>query len=255
MKHLSEEEIVLHCYGDVDPADKADGHLRECLVCRSEFERMRELLHMIGPFEVSEPPAGFEQRVWLNLRDRLPEKQIPSRWWLVSPPRWTVAGAVTVLVVVAFLAGRYASWRSLPAAPGQANRGNPQKVVLVAVSDHLERSQMLLVEIMNNDANDAAIFSAEQKQARDLLDANHLYRVSAQRTGDPQVGKLLDELGRVLTEIADSPSGLNAADLEQIRGRIQSEGLLFKVRVVGSEMNTRVRRQEEQPAAHTNQRL
>jgi hypothetical protein len=127
-------------------------------------------------------------------------------------------------------------------------------VILVAVGNHLERSQMLLVEIMNSDATDTEGFSAEQRQARDLLDANHLYRMSAQRTGDPQVERLLDELGRVLTEIADSPAGLSAPELQQIRGRIQSEGLLFKVRVVGSEVNSRARRQEQRPA-NTGQRL
>jgi hypothetical protein len=132
---------------------------------------------------------------------------------------------------------------------------NPQRVVLVAVGDHLERSQMLLVEIMNTDATSPGDLASEEKQARDLLDANHLYRVSAQRTGDPQIARLLDELGRVLTEIANSPSDLSPADLQQIRGRIQSEGLLFKVRIVGSEVNSRVRRQEQSPAGSGSQRL
>ena len=103
--------------------------------------------------------------------------------------------------------------------------------------------KMLLVEIMNSDGGASNLRSA-QKQARDLLDANHLYRVSAQQTGDPQIARLLDELGRVLTEIADSPPDPSATDLEEIRSRIQSEGLLFKVRVVGSEVNSRVRRQQ-----------
>lgn len=254
MRHLSEEEIVLHCYGNGDRPDEASHHLEQCPVCRSELQRVQQLLQAIGPFEVPEPPAGFEDRTWLNLRDRLPSKRSGSLRWLASPPRWAVAGAVAVLLAVGFLAGRYVSWHNPPKAPDNAKNGNPERVILVAVGDHLERSQMLLVEIMNNDATDAGGLSAEQKQARDLLDANHLYRMSAQRTGDPQVERLLDELGRVLTEIADSPSGLSAPELQQIRGRIQSEGLLFKVRVVGSEVNSRVRRQEQRPA-NTGQRL
>jgi hypothetical protein len=139
-----------------------------------------------------------------------------------------------------------------PEIAGQLNR---QQVVLVAVGDHLERSQMLLVEIMNNDAVSGADLSTEQQHARDLLDANHLYRVSAQNAGDPQIARLLDELGRVLTEIANSPSDLSPADLQQIRGHIQSEGLLFKVRVVGSEVNSRLRRAKQNPAGNRNQRL
>jgi hypothetical protein len=114
---------------------------------------------------------------------------------------------------------------------------------------------MWLVEIMNTDASGPVNLSTEQQQARDLLDSNHLYRASAQNDGDPQIARLLDQLGRVLAEIANGPSELSPADLQQIRDRIQSEGLLFKVRVVGSEVNSRVRRQEQNPAANSTQRL
>src|SRR4029077_15262001 len=133
---------------------------------------------------------------------------------------------------------------------------NPQRVVLVAVGDHLERSQMLLVEIMNadGDAHGPINFSVEQAQARELLDSNHLYRVSAQQAGDPQVARLLDQLGRVLAEIANGPAEVSPGDLQQVRHTIQSEVLLFKVRVVGSEVNSRVRRPES-VSGSANQRL
>jgi hypothetical protein len=114
---------------------------------------------------------------------------------------------------------------------------------------------MLLVEILNTDAKGPVDLGAEQKQARELLDSNHLYRLSAERVGDPQTARLLDELGRALTEIANSPSQMSRGDLQQIQGQIQSDNLLFKVRVVGSEVNSRVRRQEGIPAGSASQRL
>jgi hypothetical protein len=254
MKHLSEEQIVLHCYGDADGGEELRSHLEECSTCRGEFERVQQLLKQIEPVEVPEPPAFFEEKTWLNLRDRLPAQRGGARRWFLAPPRWAVAGIVAVLLAAAFLAGRYMRPKAPPDTAGAAPV-NRQQVVLVAVGDHLERSQMLLVEIMNNDAVTGADLSNEQRQARDLLDANHLYRVSAESAGDPRVAQLLDELGRVLTEIANSPSDLSHADLQQIRGRIQSDGLLFKVRVVGSEVNSRVRQAEQSPGAGTIQRL
>lgn len=256
MNHLSEEQIVLHCYGDAENAEEVRGHLEGCPACREEFERMQQLLKQIEPVEVPEPPAMFEEQTWLRLRDRLPATRGGFRKWFLAPPRWAVAGAVAVLLTAAFLAGRY-----LPRQPGQVANNtagpqvNRQEVVLVAVGDHLERSQMLLVEIMNNDAVSGADLSSEREQARDLLDSNHLYRVSAQNAGDPQIARVLDELGRVLTEIANSPSDLSPADLQQIRNRIQGEGLLFKVRVIGSEVNSRLRRAEQKPDGNRNQRL
>jgi hypothetical protein len=65
---------------------------------------------------------------------------------------------------------------------------------------------------------------------------------------------LLDQLGRVLAEIANGPAEVSPGDLEQVRHTIQSEGLLFKVRVVGSEVNSRARR-PELSGSSVNQRL
>jgi hypothetical protein len=79
--------------------------------------------------------------------------------------------------------------------------------------------------------------------------------VSAQQAGDPRIAHLLDQLGRVLAEIANSPSQVSDNDLSDIRARIQSDGLLFKVRVVGSEVNSRVRRLEQNSPAAAQQRL
>ena len=258
MNHLSEEQIVLHYYGDADAGPEIEQHLAACAECRAEFARVQLTLRQIEPLEVPEPGASFEEKTWLNLRDRLPEKGGFFRRLLrPSQRKWALAGAMAVLLAAAFLAGRF--WPRPPQQVAQqpSSQVNPQRVVLVAVGDHLERSQMLLVEIMNADGNaDGPInFSAEQAQARELLDSNHLYRVSAQQTGDPQVARLLDQLGRVLAEIANGPTEVSPQDLQQVRHTIQSEGLLFKVRVVGSEVNSRARRPEPVSGAGVNQRL
>jgi len=256
MKHLNEEQIVLHYYGDAEDDAAVARHMSECAACRAEFERVGSLLQQIEPIEVPEPVASFEEKTWLNLRDRLPEKRSWVGNWLPSPKQWAVAGSMVALLVAAFVAGRFWPRASTvaPAPPVIAN-ANPQQVVLVAVGNHLERSEMLLVEIMNSDGKAPLDFSNEQERARDLLDANHLYRVSAQREGDPKIARLLDQLGRVLAEVANAPEKMTPGDLKEIRGRIESEGLLFKVRVVGSDVNSRVRAREQSAAANATQRL
>ena len=50
---------------------------------------------------------------------------------------------------------------------------------------------------------------------------------------------MLDELERSLLEIVHSPSQISAADLEQIRRRIDAAALLFKVRVMSDELRQR----------------
>lgn len=232
MKHLTEEQIVLHCYGDAGDDEAIDRHLKACADCRAEFEKVKALLAEIPPTEVPEPPEYLEQKIWLNLQDKLSDE--PAWRRLFTPTKWAIAGAVAVLVITAFLAGRF--WpraHDVNKTPELA-QANPQRVVLVAVGDHLERSQMLLIELLNADSSDRTDLPGQQKLARNLLDDNRLYRQSAQRVGDPEVAHLLDELERVLAEIANAPSDPTANDLREIRSRIQSQDLLFKIQVVHS---------------------
>ncbi len=262
MNHLNEEQIVLHYYGDAENETAVAQHMNECSLCRAEFERVQAMLRQIEPSEVPEPLPGFEEKTWLNVRDKLPEKRSWLNDWFSSPKKWALAGSMVALLIAAFVAGRY--WPKSPThnpSPQVAVNSptptppNPQQIVLVAVGSHLEQSEMLLIQIMNSDGRAPLDFSDEQGRARDLLDANHLYRVSAQQAGDPKIARLLDELGGVLAEVANSPEKLSQGDLKEIRGRIESEGLLFKVRVVGSDVNSRVRRREQSAAATTTQRL
>jgi hypothetical protein len=245
----------LHYYGDAEEASAVESHLAACPECRAEFARVQSMLRQIEPLEVPEPAPGFEQKTWLNVRDRLPEKGGFFRRLFRPQPKWALASVMALLLAAAFLAGRF--WPR-PVAPTIANKQenvNPQRVVLVAVGDHLERSQMLLLEIMHNDETGRINFSAEQQLARDLLDDNHLYRVSAQKAGDPQVARLLDDLGRVLAEIANGPAEVSSGDLQQVRHTIQSEGLLFKVKVIESEVNSKARRPGPIAGGSVNQRL
>jgi len=75
--------------------------------------------------------------------------------------------------------------------------------------------------------------------ARDLVETSRLYRQDAVDAGEQSVADVLDDLERSLLEIVHSPSTVGAADLEQIRRRIDAATLLFKVRVMSDELRKR----------------
>ena len=56
------------------------------------------------------------------------------------------------------------------------------------------------------------------------------------RADEPGVASVLDELERVLVEVAHSEAPLSSSSLEHLRRRIESKGLLFRVRVIGSQV-------------------
>ena len=109
------------------------------------------------------------------------------------------------------------------------------------MSEHLERTERGLVRLVNEDANVSVDISAEQAWARDLLDANRLYRQSVRGTGSPAVGLLLDQLEPVLLDLVHSPARLSTAEFEALRARIDEQSLLFKVRVTSSDVRARER--------------
>jgi hypothetical protein len=222
MNHFSEEQLTLAYYDELDP--EASQHLMECSQCRVNFDRLKNLLDGIREYPVPERDASYGADVWLRLLPKLPAAEPRRswfRWWMAAP-------ALATLLVAAFFAGMLTQHRrELPGISPSAR----ERVLLVVIGDHLDRSQVLLAELVN--ASPGSIdLGDERSRARDLLNENRLLRQTAARTGDVSNAALLDELERVLLDIANSPSNASPAHLEALQRRIESEGLLFKVRVV-----------------------
>jgi hypothetical protein len=137
-----------------------------------------------------------------------------------------------------FLVGRFAQQREQQTASEQradaaAVRASAddaavrERVLLIAVGDHLERSQMVLVELAHAETRGELDISAERQLADDLVASNRLYRQSAQQIGQANVAGLLDELEPVLVEVARGPSTVSMQQLDDIQQRIEALGIVF----------------------------
>ena len=230
MNHIEEDQLVLFYYGESAEAAAVENHLSGCESCRSQFRALQLVLNTVDSASVPERPADYGQAIWKRIEPRLAiRRRTPIRLW------WIWAPAMAVLLLAAFLAGSL--WQRAggpPVAKNQSNEKIRERILLLAVGDHLERSQMVLAELDN--APDGKLdISDERRMAEDLLDDNRLYRQTARTTGDNSMASVLDDLERVLLEIAHSPSEISTAQLNDLREQIESRGLLFKVRVLGSE--------------------
>lgn len=242
--HINEDDLVLHYYGEMDADEEAHAaaHLAECAACRGSYATLQRVLAAVDADVVAEPGEGFERTVWARLQPDLH----PRRGWFSSfawaPMRVGWAAAVAVLVIGAFFAGR--GWqhdRALTQASA-ADAAMRERVLLVDLGEHLDRSQTMLVELVSAGGNGPVDISSERARAEQLVESNRLYRQAAEANGDTAVTALLDELERVLVDVAASPAQLSAADMDGVRQRIDNAGLLFKVRVVSSEVRERQKR-------------
>ena len=215
---------MLHYYGE---ETAAAAHLGLCPECRSEYHDLSRLLDACRQVPVPEPAGSFETLTWQKIAPELRKRRTP--WWKQN---WMLAPAMATLLVAAFFVGRV-SIVTPPAAQTASPQGR-DRILLVALGDHLQRSQMVLVELANVQPADSQDIRLTQERARDLVSANRLYRQSALISGDHEFVGLLDDLERVLTDIANSPSRISSPELLQIQQRIESRGLIFKIRVIYS---------------------
>ncbi|MFN2385860.1 MAG: hypothetical protein ABR576_06180 [Thermoanaerobaculia bacterium] len=239
MKHLDEEQMILMHYGETADSG-ASSHLSACDECRARLEALGGLLGSVD-LPVPEPGPGYGARVWSGLAPKLEAK--PGGRVVRPPafmPRLVLTGIAAAVLVAALLAGRF--WQQADKTADPISAGSRERVLQLAVGDHLQRSQLVLLELVNS-SPDAGGSAREQERAEELVSTNRLYRQTAVRSGDTAVAEVLDQLERVLVEIARSPAPLTGTEQESLRKRIEGQGLLFKVRVLGARL-----REQEAPA-------
>jgi hypothetical protein len=243
--HYNEDDLILYYYGEHRRRDRVEQHLAACATCAAAYREITASLEFVGALEVPERTDEYGREVWQRIRHRLPEQDAP--WWAVwtRPHRLALGGAVAVLVIAAFIAGR--SWpvpdRSAIVATDAVDTGpDPgERVRLAAVGDHLQQSERVLLDFVNayGTSSEPANVSHQQEWAADLIVANRLYRDASTQAGDEAVAGVLDELERNLLEIVHGPATLTPAELDRIRLRLDAAALLFRVRVLSEDLRAR----------------
>jgi anti-sigma factor RsiW len=231
MTHLTEEQMILYCFGELDASVEATDHLADCAACRAELAELRRTLDLAGSVQ---PPArgpDYGAQVWTRIAPRLGIGRVPQ-----ARPRWqwlAVAAAAAVVLVGAFWLGR---WTSEPgvepvAVRVEAGQDPANRLMLVTLGDHFEQSQRILTEVSNAGA---ASLETGWLGTQDLLASNRLYRLTAERSGERSMAALLERLELVLAEVAHAEPGR----LKELQKWIREDGILFELRVVNGQLET-----------------
>jgi hypothetical protein len=233
MRHLEEAELVEHYYEESANMGECERHLKACPVCA---KRYAELCRVLDGVATPTPPARSEdyvEQVWQSIGAYLPVYEKPKNSWMrfYRPLGW--AAACVLLVAVAFVAGRRWERKQAPPVAEAVDPQARQRLVIVVLGDHLDRSEQLLVQLNHAGGNDLSTLPL-RSEARELLASNRLVRQSAMQAGDLNVEASLDRLERLLMELANEPDKLTEADLNRLRQEMNTDGLLFDIRVLRS---------------------
>ena len=248
MPHLTEDDLVLHYYGELpaDAAARTAAHLSECGTCRAALTRLQRVFAMIDAAPEALVGDGFERTVWARLEPGLaPSSRNWAAWLVFSPVRLAWLALIVALVGASFFAGRLSQPHGGASSPVPVAAANDlrERVLLAALAEHLDRSQLMLVDLVSGGGDGEIDLASERARAEQLLPANRLYRQTAVETGNRALAQVLDDLEQALVDIAAAPDRVSEDDLGAIRQRIDDKGLLLEVRVLSSEVQKRQRRQ------------
>jgi hypothetical protein len=254
---------VLYRYQESPDAAVVARHLEACRQCRDEYAALERVLGLVetglGTSHVPEPAASYERQVWMNVERRIAEDLASRRWWMFwraeglgygLVPQVALAAAIALLLAGSFALDRAVRPSSSPGAPVRTTAereaspaaavGNARgRVLFAAVGEHLQRSELMLVELNNVETDRSVDLTPQQEWAEDLVSENRLYRQSAAEAGEAQMVSVLDDLERVLLEVAHSPERADGEQLQRLRTRLDTQDLLFKVRVAGAGLRAR----------------
>jgi hypothetical protein len=245
MNHLQEETLIAHFYGEAEDSTGVASHLAACGECAEAFAALKSDLAEMKQMEAlgldpSGQDAAYGERVWSAIAPSLTAYRPAKKRWLgIGFSRGlSYAAACALLLSAAFYSGRLWEQRQSGATAAHTTLPTalPAKphVVVVVLSDHLDRSERLLVELKHADASSDETLAPMRDEARTLLAANRICQKNSASKDDPQLAVALDRLNTLLGELASQPDGLNAANLARLQAEMSTEGLLFEVRVLRS---------------------
>ena len=263
-RHITDEELLLDYYNESEPADRTSraAHLASCETCRALDREMRAVLAMVATSPSIEAPPGFGREMWARVEPHLSARANVRRsmWsaFATAPARlapvrhWALAGGMAMLLVVSFTLGRV--WErgpkreEVPQRAGLAIATAPntdsvtERLLRAEMEDHLERSQRVLVDLANTDDGGDVALASDRTRAADLVAAGRLYRRAADRVGDVEMRDLLEDVERVLVDVANGSPDRSSKELKDVRTRIGEQDLLFRLRVAASEIRETQRR-------------
>jgi hypothetical protein len=250
--HVGEDTLVLYVLGEDADRDAIGQHLADCAACRMEHQQIAAAVAAATRLPVPERSASYGDDVWARVRPAIVggPARVASRTerfgWLFRPRALAFAGCVSAVIALVVVGARQSPLVTEPPQPTLATTassdGARERVLLASLDDHFDRSQRVLLEL-TNEGTDGSPFTARE-WAEDLLASNRLYRQTAEGAGERRFVAVLDDLERVLLEIAHQPEAtprVQTASFEQADAR----DMVFKLRV--AQANVRARENEGRP--------
>jgi len=255
-----QKELAAYLYGELpdEMARAMESHLGACADCRREMNDMKKVFNGADTLN-PDLAAAMEEVDWDSLPDRIADRVLgrgsrahapvrPGLWGTLLQPRMRpvfaalfmgvlLGVALTLLVLRPPIPVETAS-REL-VVPTGALESMDIEVARRTTLDYLDRSQYLLLDLVQSTPEKAAVFwqsDFASRQARDLLSKK---RYIDQQLGSYRMAKakaLCDQIELLFLELSQISHELSAEELAKLQTLIQERQLVMKIKLVKKEL-------------------
>jgi hypothetical protein len=264
MKQWTKNDLILFYYDELGSKQRhaliEDMAKSEAL--QLEYATLNAFLDTSVDLEVPEPSSQLEHQIMASIFQQKqkqaeaatplnPEKTTKSSLFSGWDWRYLLGKSVPVLLVIwgVFLLGRYStnvdetSTTTLIAATDSTGFDAlaGKRVFLNTISSHLGSTDRLLTQVSNSTENLPFEIENRRQAIEEMVALNRLYRRLAEKSGDKLLAGVLQQMEQILTELKHTqqltPEVDSQQDWNNIRNRIDSTDLLFRLRVTKKSLN------------------
>jgi hypothetical protein len=240
-----EDQFVDALYGELKIRDDFDAHLKECAQCRALYQTMQKTLNVMDERVRPELSSDYWERYDESLKNRLkaPQSKEGKVIFFQKIPGWALkAAAAFILVAVGILIGRF---YMAPSTPNFVQE-NPRPQVPAApqiqrtsldpeTKRFLERSEILLVGIVNLEPDENSTYStdltAQRKMSRELIQQAPIIKANLKGPERRRMTQLVSDLELILLQIANLEAENDVPEIELVKSGVDRKGVLFKINV------------------------
>ena len=247
MRNDQQERLVLYLAGELGPDERIELEtaLRDDAELREEIEALRRTFEMVGESTPDKPGEAYWRTFWSRLQPNLHRKT----WWekfveAFAPRSGLRLAAVfgtmaAVFVLTVFMLYQF----TVTQRPEVTVRTSTIKIKRtegffeMAAGDYLERSRLLLLEVVNIAGNGPPPIEQvmdNRRRSEELLSENRSFRIAAEKEEDERLASLLNELEIVLMDIANIDLEVAQEALANLKRRIEKKELLEKFETVST---------------------
>jgi hypothetical protein len=247
-------------YGELSLEDKPvfEKHLKECGLCRQEYEEMTATVDTMSQRVRPEPEAEFFDGYWDRLAERMVKERVVhttrEKWWksLFSKQtgsilRWGYQAVASILlVIVGIFLGRMffapGQGTDQPARMAQAvSQPDPQIAVSQRAFDYIQRSKLIVLAISNFDSQNQDPYTLDlpyqQQVSRELVQEASWLKEELSGRHHHRLQELVSDLEVILLQIANLEEESDMSAIELVQDGVKSRGILFKIHLADTDQS------------------